>query len=387
MPSKKPVEISQLFGQAGQSQQIHQLKSQIEKLEVEIIQLRTNVFSSEEKTTLEQQIEQLTNQLATQGGIHEIAVNLIDPDPAQPRQTFPQLVIQERAESLRRQGQQNPIVLIPQLDGRYKIFDGELRWRSAPFAGMTKLKAVFLPKEETSDEVVVFEGQLVSSIHSQKLHDLDLATALIRLIIYKYPDLSGREDEIPKFLNAFINRLVRSKKLQYLALIKDSDLMTQQEWLETSDFKEHEEHEIVSVLLGLQLNPVSINNNIFPLLKVPEDLKNVIRSEGLETSKVRELNKLSSEQMKIDESKALMIRTQVTNRVIEEKLSLSQTKTLVKQTLEQYSTSNSKAKQNKQMDKTIKDIQSINLKILEQTRLIKLRQVLQEKLDEIKTLM
>ncbi|MEH2052931.1 hypothetical protein [Nostoc sp.] len=252
---------------------------------------------------------------------------------------------------------------------------------------MTKLKAVFLPKEETSDEVVVFEGQLVSSIHSQKLHDLDLATALIRLIIYKYPDLSGREDEIPKFLNAFINRLVRSKKLQYLALIKDSDLMTQQEWLETSDFKEHEEHEIVSVLLGLQLNPVSINNNIFPLLKVTEDLKNVIRSEGLETSKVRELNKLSSEQMKIDESKALMIRTQVTHRVIEEKLSLSQTKTLVKQTLEQYSASNSEAKQNKQMDKTIKDIQSINLKILEQTRLIKLRQVLQEKLDEIKTLM
>lgn len=387
MPSKKPVEISQLFGQAGQSQQIHQLKSQIEKLEVEIIQLRTNVFSSEEKITLEQQIEQLSNQLATQGGIHEIAVSLIDPDLAQPRQTFPQLVIQERAESLRRQGQQNPIVLIPQIDGRYKIFDGELRWRSAPLAGMTKLKAVFLPKEETSDEVVVFEGQLVSSIHSQKLHDLDLATALIRLIIYKYPDLSGREDEIPKFLNAFINRLVRSKKLQYLALIKDSDLMTQQEWLETSDFKEHEEHEIVSVLLGLQLNPVSINNNIFPLLKVTEDLKNVIRSEGLETSKVRELNKLSSEQMKIDESKALMIRTQVTHRVIEEKLSLSQTKTLVKQTLEQYSASNSEAKQNKQMDKTIKDIQSINLKILEQTRLIKLRQVLQEKLDEIKTLM
>ncbi|QHG20370.1 ParB/RepB/Spo0J family partition protein [Nostoc sp. ATCC 53789] len=387
MSSKKPVEISQLFGQAGQSQQIHQLKSQIEKLEVEITQLRANVFSSEEKTTLEQQIEQLTNQLATQGGIHEIAVSLIDPDPAQPRQTFPQLIIQERAESLRRQGQQNPIVLIPQLDGRYKIFDGELRWRSAPSAGMTKLKAVFLPKEDTSDEVVVFEGQLVSSIHSQKLHDLDLATALIRLIIYKYPDLSGREDEIPKYLNAFINRLVRSKKLQYLALIKDSDLITQQEWLETSDFKEHEEYEIVSVLLGLQLNPVSINNNIFPLLKVTEDLKNVIRSEGLETSKVRELNKLSSEQMKIDESEALMIRTQVTNRVIEEKLSLSQTKTLVKQTLEQYSTSNSKAKQNKQMDKTIKDIQSINLKILEQTRLIKLRQVLQEKLDEIKTLM
>lgn len=387
MPSKKPVEISQLFGQAGQSQQIHQLKSQIEKLEVEITQLRANAFNLEEKATLEQQIEQLTNQLATQGGVHEIAISLIDPDPAQPRQTFPLLMIQERAESLRRQGQQNPIVLIPQLDGRYKLFDGELRWRAAPLAEMTKLKAVLLPKEEILDEVVVFEGQLVTSIHSQKLHDLDLATALIRLIIFKYPNFIGREDEIPKFLNAFINRLVRSQKIQELALIKDADLITQQDWLEESDFKEQEEYEIVSVLLGLQLNPVSVNNNIFPLLKVAEDLKVIIRSEGLESSKIRELNKLSSEQLKIDESEALTIRTQITQRVVQQKLSLSQTKALVKQTLEQYNVSNNKAKYEKQIDKTIKDIQSIDLKSLESTKLSKLHQVLQNTLREIETLM
>ncbi|WP_138506293.1 ParB/RepB/Spo0J family partition protein [Nostoc sp. PA-18-2419] len=387
MSSKKPVEISQLFGQAGQSQQIHQLKSQIEKLETEITQLRANVFSPEEKSVLEQQIEQLTNQLVTQGGVHEIAVSLIDPDPAQPRQTFPSLVIQERAESLRRQGQQNPIVLIPQLDGRYKLFDGELRWRAAPLAEMTKLKAVFLPKKEIPDEAVVFEGQLVTSIHSQKLHDLDLATALIRLIIFKYPDFIDREDEIPKFLNAFINRLVRSQKIQDLAPIKDADLITQQEWLETSEFKEQEEYEIVSVLLGLQLNPVSVNNNIFPMLKVEEDLKVIIRSEGLESSKIKELNKLSAEQLKIDESQAIAIRTQITQRVVQEKLSLSQTKTLVKQTLEKYNASNNKTKHEKQVDKTIKDIQSIDLKSLESTRLSKLHQVLQKTLREIETLM
>lgn len=386
MPNKKTVEISQLFGQAGQSQQIHQLKNQIETLEAEIIKLRSNVFSTEEKNVLEQQIEQLTNQLANQGGVHEIAIHLIDPDPDQPRQTFPQSIIQERAESLRRQGQKNPIVVIPQINGRYRLFDGELRWRSAPLAGMTKLKAVFFPKEETADEVLLFEGQLVSSIHSQKLHDLDLATALIKLIIYKYPNLKEREDEIPKFLNAFINRLVRNKKVQELALIKDSDFEAQKEWLEASDFKEHEEYEIVSVLLELQLNPVSINNNIFPLLKIAEDLKKVIRSEGLESSKVRELNKLSSEQLRIDESEASVIRTQITQQVVQEKLSLSQTKTLVKQILDKYKDSNGQSQHEKQIDKTIKDIKSINLKDLEQIRLTQLRQVLLEKLNEIEQL-
>ncbi|MDF5729837.1 MAG: ParB/RepB/Spo0J family partition protein [Rhizonema sp. PD38] len=386
MASKKPVEITQLFGQAGQSQQIHQLKSQVEELEAEITQRRANAFSPEEKTALEQQIESLTNQLAAQSGVHEIAINLIDRDPTQPRQTFPQSVIIERVESLRRQGQKNPIVLIPQPDGRYKLFDGELRWRSAPLAGMTTLKAVFLPIEDTLDSAVVFEGQLVTSIHSQKLHDLDLATALQRLIIHKYPDLKDEEDEIPSFLNAFINRLIRNKTLEDLALIKDADLTTQQQWLETADFKDISEQEIVSVLLGLQLNPVSINNNIFPLLKLAEDIKSVIRSVGLESSKARVLNKLSAIALRVDETEAVAIRTQITQQVMSEKLSLSQTRTLVKQTLLQHNSPDAKTKQDKQMEKTIKTIQSIDLKELEPTRLTELRQALTSKLQELETM-
>jgi ParB family chromosome partitioning protein len=139
-------------------------------------------------------------------------------------------------------------------------------------------------------------------------------------------------------------------------------------------------------LLELQLNPVSINNNIFPLLKIAEDLKKVIRSEGLESSKVRELNKLSSEQLRIDETEAFVIRTQITQQVVQEKLSLSQTKTLVKRILDKYKDSNGQSKHEKQIDKTIKDIQAINLKDLEQTRLSQLRQVLLEKLNEIEQL-
>ncbi|MBD6620328.1 ParB/RepB/Spo0J family partition protein [Komarekiella sp. 'clone 1'] len=386
MVNKKPVEITQLFGQAGQSQQISQLKSQVENLQEEIKQLRANALSLEEKNALELEIEKLTDELAVHGGIHDIAINLIDPDPTQPRQTFPQVVIQERAESLRRQGQKNPIVIIPQQDGRYKIFDGELRWRAAPLADKKTLKAVFLAKEDAQDETLVFEGQLVTSIHSQKLHDLDLASALIRLIIHKYPELKFQENEIPKFLNAFINRLIRSKNLQELALIKDADLLTQQRWLETADFKQLEEKKLVSVLLGLQLNPVSINNNIFPLLKLAEDLKDAIRSEGLDSSKARELNKLSSLALRVDETESRNIRTQATQQAIQEKLPLSQIKILVKEILLQHEALDSKAIQNKRMDKAIKAIQLINTKELGRKRIDELRQVLQEKLQEIENL-
>ncbi|TBR56925.1 hypothetical protein B4U84_26130 [Westiellopsis prolifica IICB1] len=62
------------------------------------------------------------------GGVHEIEIQRIKPDPEQPRQTFPLYQLQERAESLRRHGQKTPIVLIPQPQSEYILFDGELRF-------------------------------------------------------------------------------------------------------------------------------------------------------------------------------------------------------------------------------------------------------------------
>lgn len=127
MAVPKPIGMKQLFGDVGQSQQIHQLHSQVEELQVEIARLRVDTTNFEEKAVLEQQIEQLTTQLKASSGIQEIAIELIDPDPIQPRQAFPYAVVKERAESLRGQGQKTPIVVIPQENGRYTLFDGELQ--------------------------------------------------------------------------------------------------------------------------------------------------------------------------------------------------------------------------------------------------------------------
>lgn len=330
------IGMKQLFGDAGQAQQIHHLRGQIEELEAEITQMRAGTLSSEEKAALEQQIEELTAQLSTTGGVHEISVSLIDPDLNQPRQTFPQFLIQERAESLRRQGQKTPIVVIPKNDGRYTLFDGELRWRAAPLIGWKTLKAVLIPQEEIVCEGEVFEGQLVTSIHFQKLHDLDLANALIRLIVHKYPNLKDREEDIPKILNTAFRRLQRQRKHLELAQVRVANLNTQQQWIETASFKEVEEQEIIATLLGLQLNPTTINNTVFPLLNLADDLKQTIKAEGLEASKARELNRLSVEQLQVDAVLALQIRIEATQKVIQENLSLSEVKTLVSQLISQY---------------------------------------------------
>ncbi|MGI0484930.1 ParB/RepB/Spo0J family partition protein [Pantanalinema rosaneae CENA516] len=383
MAAPKPVGMKQLFGEAGQSHQVHHLKSRVEELEAELTKLRSGALDSQEKLALEQQIEELTSQLAIKGGTHEINLNLIEPDPNQPRTTFPKSLIQERAESLRRHGQKTPIIVVPQPNGRYILFEGELRWRAATSLGWKTLKAVFLLEDEVLDEGEIFEGQLVTSIHSQKLHDLDLATALIRLIVHRHPYFEAQEKVIPKTLKAAIRRLERGGQLPALSDIRIAEREEQQEWLDSTGFKQVEERDIFAVLLGLQLHPVSISNNIFPLLDLPEDLKQVIKAEGLESSKARELSKLTAEQLEVSESKARTIRAEVTEKVIQEKLSLSQIKALVKETLRQHQTTSSTTKQPKTVKKTIKAIQDIELQEIERDQLKELQQALKSKLQEV----
>jgi len=381
MASPKPIGMKQLFSEAGQSQQIHQLKEQIEELEAELAQLRSGMLNAEEKAALDQQIKDLTDQLAYSGGVHEIELQRIKPDPDQPRQTFPPYQLTERAESLRRNGQKTPIVLIQGPNEEYTLFDGELRWRAAQLIGWNTLKAVLLPKEQILAAESVFEGQLVTSIHSQKLHDLDLATSLVKLIVYKYPDLEERSAEIPKILNSGITQLRRGQKHLEFNQIRLAEQTDQLEWLETAGFKKIEELEVIAVLLGLQLNPISINNNIFPLISLAEDLKQVIRQEGLESSKARELNKLSALQLSVDEAKALVLREEITQKVIQEKLSLGEIKRLVNDTLAQYC-----AKKTTQANKIIKlskTIQDFQVQTADKEGLMSLQQTLKDKLAEI----
>jgi ParB family chromosome partitioning protein len=295
----------------------------------------TNLFSgatqskeiadlTEQNEELERQLADLREQLKHKGGEQEIAIEEIDPDPDQPRKTFPELTLQERAKSLREEGQKSAIILIKKPDGRYQLFDGELRWRSAPLAGLSTLRAVFM--DTPNDAVEIFDGQLTTSIQSQKLHDLDLATGLIRLIEMKYPHLQGAD--IPKILNGVVQRLKRAKQLETLGELRVAPLEKQQAWLKTCpEITQDDEAAIISVLLSKQQHPVSIANNIFPLLKLPPDLKQLIRETGVEGSKARAIAKLSSKALGVSEQEAKTIRAAVAEEIT--RRSLREIRTLV----------------------------------------------------------
>lgn len=357
----------------------------------ELIQLRQKLRETQEElstvkanggqiSNLESEMKELTHDLGSQTGIHKVSISHIDRDESQPRTVFPKNTVQERIESLRRFGQQTPIVLIPLDSGRYKLFDGELRYRSAQKLNWEYLDAVFIPLDELPEQSQVFEKQVITSIHSQRLHDLDLASALVRFLVHRHENFSGLEDRIPTILNTTIRRLERTGDLEKLSDIRLSTPEEQAEWLESRSFRDIHEKQIFEVLLELQLNPLSINSNVFPLLKLSSDLANAIRVDGLESSKAREINKISAEKLGITHSKAKKLRSGLTTQVIKDRLALTKTKLLVNEILQKHLNTKTPKKNHKQ----IKIVSSLVVSdIKELTTLKALKKALNEKLKEV----
>lgn len=103
-----------------------------------------------------------------------IRLDLIDPDPNQPRRRFDAETLDELANSLKVNGQIQAISVRPNPDrpGRYLINVGERRWRAAQLAGWTDLKAAI------GEQKNLRVAQLVENIQREGLTDGEVADAL-----------------------------------------------------------------------------------------------------------------------------------------------------------------------------------------------------------------
>jgi ParB family transcriptional regulator, chromosome partitioning protein len=69
--------------------------------------------------------------LTPQQGLRRMAVDLIFPNPNNPRRHFSEEEIQSLATSLQDKGLLQPILVRPMADGSHQIVAGERRWRAA----------------------------------------------------------------------------------------------------------------------------------------------------------------------------------------------------------------------------------------------------------------
>lgn len=108
-----------------------------------------------------------------------IRVDAIQPDPDQPRSTFPAESLQELSASIVQDGVIQPIEVTEVRPNLYRIVHGERRWRAAMLAGMDTIPAVV--RRRDYDAITRFVRQLVENIQREDLNDVDRAAGLLRL--------------------------------------------------------------------------------------------------------------------------------------------------------------------------------------------------------------
>src|SRR5919202_1299205 len=107
----------------------------------------------------------------------EIDIDLIEPSSVQPRTHFDEQRLEELAQSIRSNGIVQP-VLVRRRGGRYQLVAGERRWRAAQRAGLQRIPAVV--REIPDDKLL--ELALIENIQRQELNAIEEAHAYKRLI-------------------------------------------------------------------------------------------------------------------------------------------------------------------------------------------------------------
>lgn len=105
-------------------------------------------------------------------GPAEIPLERIRPNPHQPRRSFDEAELERLADSLRRHGVLQPVVVRASGEG-YELVVGERRWRAARRAGLERLPA--LVAEVAAPELL--EMALVENVQRHDLNPIELALA------------------------------------------------------------------------------------------------------------------------------------------------------------------------------------------------------------------
>jgi ParB family chromosome partitioning protein len=112
--------------------------------------------------------------------IRRLPIDLLDPNPFQPRMNFDEEMLHDLAESIRTQGILQPILVRPHPDvpARYQIIAGERRWRAAGMSGLHEIPVIC---RELSD-VESAAAALIENLQRENLNPIEEAEGYQRLI-------------------------------------------------------------------------------------------------------------------------------------------------------------------------------------------------------------
>ena len=110
--------------------------------------------------------------------IIRIHIDLIEPNPYQPRMTFDEQALEELSESIKALGLIQPITVRSRSEGKYQIVSGERRYRACRMAGMEVIPAYIVQ----TDDKGMLEMAIVENIQREDLDPIEIAMSYQRLI-------------------------------------------------------------------------------------------------------------------------------------------------------------------------------------------------------------
>ena len=144
-------------------------------------------------------------------GLRQIPLELVEPNPHQPRHTFDESSLEELAESMRTRGVLQPVVVRPLAGGRYQLVAGERRLRAARIAELGLIPAVVRHTED-------WEGldlALAENMSRVDLNPVEEARACAMLV----EDLGLTKEEVGRRVGR--SRVAISNLIRLLALPED----------------------------------------------------------------------------------------------------------------------------------------------------------------------
>lgn len=146
--------------------------------------------------------------LTSEDRIEKIPVAKLAPGKHQPRQHFDETALRELADSIKRHGIVQPLVVTPEKGGTYGLVAGERRWRAAQLAGLKDVPAIVRERQEIDQ----LEIALIENVQRVDLSPLEQAVSIERL----HEQFNLGYDEIAKRLGkgtSTVNNTVRLLQL------------------------------------------------------------------------------------------------------------------------------------------------------------------------------
>ncbi|CAM3327949.1 ParB/RepB/Spo0J family partition protein [Helicobacter labetoulli] len=208
----------------------------------------------------------------------ELDIDIIKPNPYQPRKTFNQEALQELSESIKEHGLLQPVVVYDNGDGDYVLIAGERRLRASKLAGLSNIRAIVAEIEQKK----MRELAIIENIQREELNAIELALSYQELL----EEYDITHDELSKRINK--SRTQITNTLRLLQLCDEVKTMLGEEKITQGHAKmlvtlsESEQKLVADSIVGQKLNvrdtetlikKIKGGQDSTPKTKLKEDVK------------------------------------------------------------------------------------------------------------------